>query len=85
LANKDQPEKLEFEIEDRDVTKITIQTPLTEPGAAHQLPHGTVRRLDDGEGLGIDIKNLNRALLRDQRSKLVSSMGCVSNPGGPGC
>jgi len=82
---KKEDTKLEPEIVDSDVARITIHAPLSDPTGVHHLPHGTVRRLDDDEGLGIDIKNLNRALLRDQRSRLVSSMGCVSNPGGPGC
>jgi hypothetical protein len=49
------------------------------------LPQGEVQRLEGEEALGINIQSLNRALMRDQRSKLVSSMGCISNPGGPGC
>jgi hypothetical protein len=75
----------EFEIHDRDVTKITVQAPLVDPNASAQpLPQGTVHRTSEGH-LAIDVRRLNRALLRDQRSRLVSSMGCVSNPGGPGC
>jgi hypothetical protein len=47
------------------------------------LPPGTVKL--SAQGLTIDVQRLSRSLLRDQRARLVSSMGCISNPGGPGC
>jgi hypothetical protein len=86
MATSEQPHATpEIEIEDRDITKITVQAPLLDPNAkAQPLPQGTVQRAAGGQ-LAIDVTRLNRALLRDQRSRLVSSMGCVSNPGGPGC
>ena len=37
------------------------------------------------EKLLLNLQKAKPSLLGDQRRKLVSSMGCVSNPGGPGC
>lgn len=49
-----------------------------------KLPAGTVK-LKGTNGLVIDIQKLSKGLIRDQRARMVSSMGCISNPGGPGC
>ncbi|AHI67060.1 hypothetical protein [Burkholderia thailandensis] len=49
-----------------------------------KLPSGTVKPGKD-DGIVIDVQKLAKQLIRDQRSRLVSSMGCISNPGGPGC
>ena len=35
--------------------------------------------------LQIDVERLSRTVMRDQRARLVSSMGCGSNPDSPGC
>jgi hypothetical protein len=67
--------------ENRELIKLTLQADVTQ---AQKLPVGTVK-LQGKDDLVIDVTKLNRSLLRDQRAKLVSSMGCVSNPGGPGC
>lgn len=37
------------------------------------------------EKLLLSLQKAKPGLLGDQRRRLVSSMGCVSNPGGPGC
>jgi hypothetical protein len=47
------------------------------------LPRGTVKL--GPSGLKINVERLSSSLLRDQRARLASSMGCISNPGGPGC
>jgi hypothetical protein len=65
---------------------VTIQTKALpedfnkRPGGAGSLvtPSGE-------DGLTINMAKLNKSLIRDQRARLVSSMGCVSNPGGPSC
>lgn len=49
-----------------------------------KLPRGTVTLSTTG-GVKINVQKLSRTLMRDQRARMVSSMGCVSNPGGPGC
>jgi hypothetical protein len=54
------------------------------PGTAEELPAGNVR-LEGRNGLVINVAKLTKSLVSDQRSKMVSSMGCISNPGGPSC
>lgn len=68
------------------VANLNIHSRAVSPEAAAKasLPRGTVTRGAGGK-LVIDIEKINRSLLPDQRGGLVSSMGCVSNPGGPGC
>jgi len=70
---------------DDDQVRFTIQTPHASGGEVERLPAGFIKQ--DGEGLlSIDVKKfVESKLLRDQRARMVSSMGCVSNPGGPGC
>jgi hypothetical protein len=63
---------------------VTIQTAGLPEGAGPNLPRGSVT-LDPKGAVKINVERLSRALMRDQRARLVSSMGCVSNPGGPGC
>jgi len=73
-----------FDIVDHDVAKLTIQAQLPADVGHARLPTGTVGR--DAQGaLTLNVTKLNQTLMRDQRSRLVSSMGCISNPGGPGC
>ena len=62
---------------------LTIQAKGIDPAGGGKLPAGTVKLTEDG--LTINVQKLSRTLMRDQRAKMVSSMGCVSNPGGPGC
>lgn len=63
--------------------KVSLETAGLPEGAAAALPRGTVK-LDPG-GIKINVEKLSRSLMRDHRARLVSSMGCISNPGGPGC
>lgn len=66
------------------MTKVSIQTTVEKASAGKKLPSGTVT--ESGEkGLVINVAKLNTSLIRDQRSKMVSSDGCISNPGGPSC
>lgn len=51
--------------------------------ASKKLPAGTVKL--SGDGLVINVQKLSKGLIRDQRARMCSSMGCISNPGGPGC
>ncbi|HEV7660276.1 MAG TPA: hypothetical protein VGO55_10565 [Allosphingosinicella sp.] len=73
-----------FDLVDDDVAKLTIQAQMPADAGHARLPTGTVERTAQG-GLTLNVAKLNQALMRDQRSRLVSSMGCISNPGGPGC
>ena len=63
--------------------RVSLHTDLPS-GTGPELPRGSVK-LDKTAGLKINVERLSRSLLRDQRARLVSSMGCISNPGGPGC
>lgn len=63
--------------------RLTILTDGVDTAKAGKLPAGSVKL--STQGLTIDVQRLSRSLLRDQRARLVSSMGCISNPGGPGC
>lgn len=63
--------------------RLTILTDGVDTAKAGKLPAGSVKL--STKGLTIDVQRLSRSLLRDQRARLVSSMGCISNPGGPGC
>lgn len=69
---------------DDDQVRFTIHTP-NGSSEAERLPAGFIKQ--DAAGLlKIDVKKfVESKLLRDQRNKMVSSMGCISNPGGPGC
>jgi len=69
---------------DEDQVRFTIQTPHAS-GEVERLPAGFIKQ-DSSGLLSIDVKKfVESKLLRDQRARMVSSMGCVSNPGGPGC
>lgn len=63
--------------------RLSIMTAGVDTAKAGKLPPGSVKL--SARGLTIDVQKLSRSLLRDQRADLVSSMGCISNPGGPGC
>lgn len=52
--------------------------------AGTRLPAGSVKLSGERE-LSINVQKLSKGLIRDQRARMVSSMGCISNPGGPGC
>ena len=62
--------------------RLTIHTPGANPDN-NALPAGSVEL--SKAGLVINIQKLSKALVRDQRARLVSSMGCISNPTGPSC
>ena len=64
--------------------RLTIVHPDVDLSRGSDLPAGTVK-LSGENGLTINVQKLSTRLIRDQRAKLVSSMGCISNPGGPGC
>ena len=63
---------------------VNIQTAGLPEGFKQKLAPGTVK-LGGEDSLVINVDKLNKSLIRDQRARLVSSMGCISNPGGPGC
>lgn len=63
--------------------RLSIITNGVDTARAGKLPPGSVKL--SAQGLTIDVQKLSRSLLADQRARLVSSMGCISNPGGPGC
>lgn len=63
--------------------RLSIITDGVDAARVGKLPPGSVKL--STQGLTIDIQKLSRSLMRDQRAQLVSSMGCISNPGGPGC
>ena len=63
--------------------RLSILADGVDTARAGKLPPGSVKL--SAEGLSIDVQKLSKSLLRDQRARLVSSMGCISNPGGPGC
>lgn len=62
---------------------LSIQAAGVDPAGSGKLPAGSVKLTESG--LTINVQRLSRGLLQDQRARLVSSMGCISNPGGPGC
>jgi hypothetical protein len=65
---------------------VTIQTKaLPENFAKRPGGAGSLVTPSGEDGLTINMAKLNKSLIRDQRARLVSSMGCVSNPGGPSC
>jgi hypothetical protein len=70
----------------RTTVTLNLQTSAISDAAAskRKLPRGTVK-LSGQNKLVIDIEKVSKGLVRDQRARLVSSMGCYSNPGGPGC
>ena len=63
--------------------RLSIITDGVDTARGGKLPPGSVKL--SPQGLTIDIQKLSKSLLRDQRARLVSSMGCISNPGGPVC
>lgn len=63
--------------------RLSIITDGVDAAKVGKLPPGSVKL--SAQGLTIDVQKLSRSLLRDQRARLVSSMGCISNPGGPSC
>lgn len=74
----------DIRVVDDDQIRFTVQTPHA-GGDVERLPPGFIKQ-DSAGLLSIDVKKfVESKLLRDQRNKMVSSMGCVSNPGGPGC
>lgn len=74
----------DIRVVDGDQVRFTIQTPHAD-GEVERLPAGFIKQ-DEAGLLSIDVKKfVESKLLRDQRARMVSSMGCVSNPGGPGC
>lgn len=66
------------------LVKLNIETEGLVEGMPRKLPPGTVK-LKGKNGIIIQVEKLKKRLIPDQRSRMVSSMGCVSNPGGPGC
>jgi hypothetical protein len=64
--------------------RLSIHTDGVDPKSSGKLPAGTVK-LSGENGLVINVAKLSKGLIRDQRARMVSSMGCISNPGGPGC
>lgn len=67
----------------KTAVRVSLQTDGLQEGVGSSLPRGTVTL--GKTGLKINVARLSRSLLRDQRASLASSMGCISNPGGPGC
>ena len=67
----------------KTAVRVSLQTDGLPEGVSSSLPRGTVTL--GKAGLKINVARLSSALLRDQRASLASSMGCISNPGGPGC
>jgi len=68
----------------RAEARLSIHTTAADPSKGGKLPAGTVK-LSGTDGLVINVQKLSKGLIRDQRARMVSSMGCISNPGGPGC
>jgi hypothetical protein len=64
--------------------KVSLHTDSLAEGAATKLPSGTVKVAGEN-GLAINVAKLSTSLVRDQRARMVSSDGCISNPGGPSC
>jgi hypothetical protein len=64
--------------------RLSIHTTAVDVSRGGKLPAGTVK-LSGDRGLVINVQKLSKGLIRDQRARMVSSMGCISNPGGPGC
>lgn len=65
--------------------RVTLQTEALPSGVGPDLPRGTVSLNKSSGALKINVERLSRSLMRDQRARMMSSMGCISNPGGPGC
>ena len=63
---------------------VNIQSAGLPENFSQKLAPGTVK-LGGEDSLVINVDRLNKSMIRDQRARLVSSMGCISNPGGPGC
>jgi hypothetical protein len=68
----------------RAVATVSFHVKDLPPESVGKLPRGTVT-LGPKNALAINVERLSRSLIRDQRARMVSSMGCASNPGGPGC
>jgi len=68
----------------RAVATVSVHVKNLPPESVGKLPRGTVT-LGPKNALAINVDRLSRSLIRDQRARMVSSMGCMSNPGGPGC
>jgi len=80
----DEKSAKDIRVVDGDQVRFTVQTPHG-GGEVERLPAGFIKQ-EEGGLLSIDVKKfVESKLLRDQRARMVSSMGCVSNPGGPGC
>lgn len=65
--------------------RVSLHTETLPSGGSSALPRGTVSLNKSSGALKINVERLSRSLMRDQRARMVSSMGCISNPGGPGC
>ena len=55
-----------------------------ESASKSKLPRGMVK-VAGGNNIKVNVAKLSTHLLRDQRARMLSSDGCVSNPGGPSC
>lgn len=69
---------------------VTINLTIQGPGLIppDDVEPGKVPKIvikSELEKLLLNLQKAKPSLLGDQRRKLVSSMGCVSNAGGPGC
>lgn len=62
---------------------VTVQHPEASTRKA-KLP-ASVMKVASKNKLQINVEKLNTQLARDQRSQMVASDGCISNPGGPSC
>lgn len=54
-----------------------------DPDQPGKLPRPELK--EELQKLIVKLQKSKKGFLGDQRRRLVSSMGCVSNPGGPGC
>jgi len=81
MQTKKKPAKSRSKTPQVEIARDAAETPVA---AAEELPTGNVR-LEGQNGLVINVTKLTKSLVSDQRSKMVSSMGCISNPGGPSC
>jgi hypothetical protein len=64
--------------------KLNVHSKDLPEDATGRLPEGTVT-LSGKNALAVNVSKLAKGLMRDQRAKMVSSDGCISNPGGPSC
>jgi hypothetical protein len=62
---------------------VTVQHPEASTRKT-KLPSSLVKVASDNK-LHINVDRLNTQLARDQRSRMMASDGCISNPGGPSC